>query len=537
LKRLLTTCLLLVLSVSALAASTVTSDSPNAPKTIIVLPFENESKAPGIEWIGEAFPEVMGERFSTSGLYVISREDRIHAFDRASIPANLRPSRATLFRIAEQLDVDYMVLGSYTFDGQKFTATAQLLDVKALHLSPEQKESSPLVNILDVQSALTWDLLRIVDPDFGIPRNDFVADSPAVRLDAFENYVRGVVATTRQEKIAKFREAIRLNPAYSRAILQLGRTYFDGREYESAASWFTRVPKTDLRAGEANFYAGLSYYYMGDFPRADEAFNFVATRLPLTEVYNNLGVVESRRGKRTAVEHFQKAAEADPNDSDYHFNLAVSLYRTGDTGGAVRQLKEAIRLNPSDSEAQSLLDVLNLPHIGNAMQATGQVRVPLERIKRNYDETSFRQLALEIRRTTELRLSKLAPKEHAAFHVEHGHELLEQGFLTEAAQEFREAITLDPTNAGAHAGLATLLEKNNDLTGARSEAQTAMKLQPSPEALVVLARLDLRDNNLNAAAQHLDHALALEPGNSAAQELKRTIPAKASEKPQASVQP
>ena len=87
-------------------------------------------------------------------------------------------------------------------------------------------------------------------------------------------------------------------------------------------------------AGEANFLLGMSEFYRGNYDKAYAAFNFLATRLPLTEVYNNLGVVEARRGRRAAaVEYFTKAVNADPNDPDYRFNLAVALYKSGDNAG------------------------------------------------------------------------------------------------------------------------------------------------------------------------------------------------------------
>ena len=87
----------------------------------------------------------------------------------------------------------------------------------------------------------------------------------------------------------------------------------------------------------------MSEYYRGSLDRAYTAFSYLATRLPLTEVYNNLGVVDARRGRRTAaVEYFSKAVAADPNDSDYRFNLALALFKNGDTAGAARQLREEI---------------------------------------------------------------------------------------------------------------------------------------------------------------------------------------------------
>jgi len=41
------------------------------------------------------------------------------------------------------------------------------------------------------------------------------------------------------------------------------------------------------------------------------------------------------------VEYFSKAVNADPNDSDYCFNLAVALFKNGDSAAAGRQLKES----------------------------------------------------------------------------------------------------------------------------------------------------------------------------------------------------
>jgi tetratricopeptide (TPR) repeat protein len=466
---------------------------------------------------------VLGNRLASPLLYIVSRDDRAIAFDRAGIPANLHLSRATLYRIAEQMDADYVVLGSYNFDGQTFTARAQLLDMKALRLSAEQKESGALVKLIDVQTALAWDLLRLVHPELLPSREQFMASAKSIRLDAFENYVRGVVATSPPLKIKYFHEAVRLSPDYTLAMLQLGRTYFDGRDYEQAATWFARVPRNEPAGREANFYLGLSTFYLGDYAKSEDAFSFVASRMPLTEVYNNLGVVAGRRGKRSEIEYLQKAVKADPNDADYRFNLGIALYRAGDPGGASRQLREALALRPADTEAKSLLDTINAGGMARVSDTSSRAKLPLQRIKRNYDETSFQQLALEIQNATELRLSKTDPRTHAEFHVKRGTEFLAQGFKAESERDFREAVQLDPANAAAHVGLARALEDVNE-PAARAEAQTALRLQPiSTDALLVLARLDLKSNQAQAAEQTVDRVLALEPNNTAALALKRTI--------------
>ncbi len=262
-------------------------------------------------------------------------------------------------------------------------------------------------------------------------------------------------------------------------------------------------------------------------------------RLPLTEVYNNQGVVEARRGRRaSAVEYFTKAVTADPNDGDYRFNLAVALYKNGDSAGAARQLHEELQQRPSDSEAKSLLDAINrgvppppppAPNAaasGNALLASNQPRIPMERIKRNYNETSYRELEMEINNFDEAQLGKKDGHTRALYYVDRGKELLARNMPDQAEAQFRNAIGADYGNAAAHAQLAAVLEKKGDLTNARAEAQTSIRLKPNVDGLLVLARLDLKQNQIPSAAGEVDRALALEPGNSSAVALKHDIAAR-----------
>ncbi len=499
---------------------------------LLVAPFENASGSPGLEWIGEAFPEIVGQRMSSRTIYVVGREDRLRAFEEAALPANLRPSRATLYRISEQMGVDYLVLGSYGFDGRSLTAKAQLLDMQQLRLSPAVSESGPLIELIDIQTALAWDLLRIVRPDLPLSHDAFKAAAPPIRLDAFENYIRGVVASDPAEKIRRFRMAVRIAPTYSAALLQLGKACYGERQYDQAVGTLEKIPSVDPTAREASFYLGLAAFYRGDFVKAQNAFHSLALQLPLTEVYNNLGVVAARRGDKRALDYFLQARQADPADADYRFNLAVSYFRAGNQNEAARQLRESLSLRPNDAEAKSFLQALDSNPVTPAQNPAARVRIPLERMKRNYDESSFRQLAIEIQAEAETRLAKADSRTHARFHLTRGHELLDQGFITEAEAEFREALTLEPANADAHAGIARALEAKSDVIGARREATVALRIREFVEPLLVLARLDLSDNKTETAAESVNRALRLEPSNGSALALKRVIAAKLAEKAQ-----
>jgi tetratricopeptide (TPR) repeat protein len=359
----------------------------------------------------------------------------------------------------------------------------------------------------------------------------FRASAPPILLDAFENYIRGIIATSNQEKITRFREAARINPNYTDALLLLGKTYFSDRQYDQAIPWLERLSRNEAAGREASFFLALAAYYQADFFKAQSALNFLVSQMPLLEVYNNLGVVVARRGESRALEYLQKAVDGDPNDPDYYFNLGGAYFRAGDFSNPTRQLREAVALKPSDYDAKALLDAAEAAAKGHSNVAAG-AKVPMERMKRNYDESSFRQLALEIQATAEERLSKKDPRTHAQYHVAHGQELLRQGLVLESENEFREAVSLDPQSAEAHSGLARVLEAKQDNAGARAEAASALHLKPSAKPLLVLGGLDLRENRAEAAADSVNRALQMEPSNGSALALKRAIAAKLAEKAQ-----
>ncbi len=495
----------------------------------MVIPFENTSPTPGLDWVSEAFPEVLRGQLNSPLLYVASREELARAYDRQGIPLGLHPSRATLYRVAEQMDIDYAVLGSYKYDGARLTASAQLLDMRVQKLLPAAIETGALTDLGSLQSALAWDLLRAIRPEFSIPKPQYLSAHTTVRLDALEHLVRGQTASTLDQKEAEFKEAVRLNPNYAEAWLQLGKTYFAERSYEAAIAAFGHIPAGSSMAREANFYLGLSAYEHGDFARAESAFEFVAARLPLAEVYNNLGAVAIRRGHSNSVECFRKALRNDPSDPDYHFNLGVALNQEGDTAGASRELRASLERRPGDAEAKSMLDSWSTSSVVHASSVT---KLPLPRIKVVYTEDVFRQLTAQMQGWVEQRFAQSDAHAHARFHVERGKELLAYGFTTEAADEFRHAASLNPASPVPFVGLAEVAIARNDNRDARAQAETALRIHESVDAYLVLARLDLSENRAESAATNLKSALRLEPRNVEAQNLQRKLPGRAAEKAQ-----
>jgi Flp pilus assembly protein TadD len=305
-------------------------------------------------------------------------------------------------------------------------------------------------------------------------------------------------------------------------LLALGKAQYADRDFESAAATLAKVPSTDRLALEASFYLGLSRFNSADYSGAQKAFHFLASRLPLPEVVNDEGVALSRQGN-DATALFQRAAADDPSDEDYHYNLAISLFRRGDTANALKQADAALKLKPSDSEAGTLRARISLSPDGTSLIPDPNGFSPVERIRRDYSEAGFRQAAFQLDQLRAIRLATLTPEKRADEYTQLGGEYLAQGLLPEAETQFQAALTAEPNSAEAHAGLARIRESSGSPAKARDEARTSIILKPNVEAYMVLARLDLSAKELPAAADDVAHALQIEPTNASAIALRMAI--------------
>ncbi len=457
----------------------------------------------------------------------MSREDRLYALDHLGLPEGFQPSRASALKLAQTLDADSIVVGSFETDGTQIVAEAQVVDVPHLHMSAPVTARGEMRNMIDVFDSLAWMLTRQMDPGFYVAEETFVAAGKGLRLDAFEQYIRGITEPDQAERLRHLQQAVKISPDFGQAWMALGREDYSGQQYEQAADAFAKVGRNDPNELEAGFYRGLSLLFSGSYLQAEEAFTGVARELPLAEVLNNEGVAISRQGHDGSA-LFRKAVAADPNAADYHFNLAVSLKRQGQTGEAMAELAQCLKLRPNDSEAQDLEKAWGPSSVATSTGNDSEEAKadPLERIVRTFDVVAFRQAAVVMDQMEVSRLATLSAHQRALKLADQAKDYLDRGLLLESERLYQSAVAADAKLAEAHAGLAQVREQTGDIVGARKEAQAALSLQPSADADLVLGRIDLAANHLDEAGKEAGEALRLDPGSRAAQELRQKIEAK-----------
>jgi tetratricopeptide (TPR) repeat protein len=397
--------LVLAATASSLAESLIPTEHDNRGiLSVVVLPFSNRSRSE-LDWVGESLAERISEAVAGQGILVVDRDARLMACQRLSLAPSARLTRGSLIKIAEELDVAVAVSGEYevfpapgsTSDSShaSIRLEAFCLDLRHLRMENCGVEQGSLNSLSELQSRLAWQVLRHLHPDSVPALAEFLRDNPPVRLDALEQYVRGLLAETREQKHRFLAQSARLAPDFSAPLFELGRLHFEGKQYRLAAGWLEKVRPASSKYWRAQFLLGLCRYYTGEFTAAESVLARLAEQLPLNEVLNNLAVVRARLNRPDALDGFLQALQGDPDDPDFNFNVGYSLWKRGEFAGAADYLARVLELAPEDDEAALLLKRCQQKQAPRASEAQGIGR---ERLKLNFDERAWRELIARFRK-------------------------------------------------------------------------------------------------------------------------------------------
>lgn len=368
-------------------------------QTVLILPFANSSEsAHNLEWISESLPETIRESLASAGLFVLERDEREQAFRKLSLQPYAPLSRASALKAGQTMDAELVVYGEFVFApadpasktrGQ-IRVTAYTLDVERFTRGPELVVEGPLEDLARLQNQVAWKVLEALAPAQLPSPAEFQQRTPALRLDAMENFVRGLVNTDPQEKYRYFSRAAKLDARFSMARYELGRLQMNRSQHRDAAEWFAQIPEADAHFTEALFLQGLARFQAGEFAPAEKLFARVLEQVPLSEVHNNLAASQARQNRPAdAQASYARAIEGDSRDGDYHFNLGYLLWRKGEPVLASAHLQAALDRNPEDQEAAQVLSFCQKGDRQSANEAQWQGR---ERMKAKLQERAYRQL-------------------------------------------------------------------------------------------------------------------------------------------------
>jgi len=536
-QRTLRTIFFALLALSACAARTAVAQTPGT--RILVVPFDNAKAEPRFQWLGEAAAVLLSDDLRAGGQPAFARSERVRAFEQLYLPISGFLSRATIIKVGQLVGAGQVVVGSFSVEGTALSVTARSIRLDAGRLQPEVTERGDLNELFRIFERLA---ARIAQRT---PRSSSTGHPP---LDAFENYIKGLLAENPVSQATFLEAALRGHPEFDRAKLALWEVRAEQADHAGALEIVKNIPTTSPSFFRGRFFAAISLIELKRYDEAQSILTGLQEVAPdpsaTAAVLNNLGVLVLRRGTTpqsgSAVYYLTKATDADP-DPDYMFNLGYAYASDKNYQGAQYWLREALRRDPADVDAHYVLAVV-LQATGSSVESARERDLARQLSSRYLDldrraaeqrtpvPPGIERMCLEAEGSRALRADQTIfssaqreQQELAAFHLEQGRRLFEREQDREALAELRRAVYLSPYEARAHLLIGRIHLRAGRPTDAIDAFKISIWSQDQAPAHVLLAEAYLKTGDKAGARSEAQRALTLDPSSTDAKRLLSEI--------------
>jgi tetratricopeptide (TPR) repeat protein len=528
--------------------------------TIVTMPFENLSGRAEYNWVGESFAAALADLFDKPGLVAIRPDERNVAYKQEGLSPSAILTRATMIKIAERAGASLVVMGTYRIAGEgresTIAITARVVDIREGRLvGKEYNRGGPLVDLQKLQGDLAYEILYQHNQALPFSRDQITTDATVAPIGAFENFIKGTLTSDRDARIGFLDRAIKeyaekTKNQYIAAVFELGRIRFEAGEFKEALEQLALVDEKNPRHDEARFYLAVAQDALGQTEPALGTLKKLAARLPLFEVYNNIGVLLIKQKQyRDAIDHLKPAAEAAPKDTDTLFNLGYAYFLAKDYANAIATLRNEIKQRASDGEAFYVLSKA-LSAAGDqpgSTAASDQAKklVPsfaqwetrgmphLARLKSSFSKINYYRYKREQdeRLNAQTQISSQAPQADQLF--ETARSAFNAGRNADAVAALGKLLQASPQHYEAHLLMGRVYERQGDFDRATNALKAAVFWNPRLGAAhVLLGRIAVLKNDCASAQASADKALQSDANDQDAQALKRLIEQKCKTVPQ-----
>ena len=288
---------------------------------VAVLPFESFSSHQDDDYFSRGFVEdLITDLSHFHNLHVISSytSRRIGSQTQSDIVE------------ARDLGINYLLKGNLHHRSHQVRITAQLIDSTDERIVWAERYQAPLETIFDIQDEIVAQVVGAISSQIDKELLAAARKKPITSLAAYDCWLRGMDqmrhGTPEADLDARriFRQALDIDPNYSRAYAGLSLSYFNDWSCQLWEKW----EETESRA----------YDYAVEASRLDDTDHVVQMILGRIQLY--------RHHYDLAEQHLDKSLTLNPNDADILAQIATSKAFLGKAVEGEQLFLKALRLNP-----------------------------------------------------------------------------------------------------------------------------------------------------------------------------------------------
>jgi len=317
-----------LLLLALLLPTTVTAPEGDID-SIAILPFENQSGDPDLEYVSDGM---------TQG--IISRLSQLSSLDKVISNSSVRQYKGKEVdagTVAQEVDVRAVVMGNMASQGETLRVYVELIDARNNSTLWGETYTRPRSQLYEMEETLSKEIADALGIQLTGEEGERLTRRYTDNSEAHEAYLRGQAkyAKLTQENVQKaiqhFKEAIEKDPNYARAYAALSRSYYSLATVVGAVPSQEVMPLAEAMAKKAleiDDTLAEAHSALGDVRRA--------------YYWDDLG----------AEGEYKIALELDPSSYRAHYGYSFGLSTMGQHDEAIAQIRRAQELDPLSLEAR-----------------------------------------------------------------------------------------------------------------------------------------------------------------------------------------
>jgi serine/threonine-protein kinase len=294
-------------------------------KSIAVLPFKLLSNEPDKQYLADGMMEAITLH--------LSKIKDLRVISRTSVE-QYRGTTKTIHAIGEELDVDYLIEGSFQKFGDNTKLIVQLIKASEESHVWANEYNSKWSDVFSVQSEVAQkiasELMVVLTPE----EKEKMAEKPTENLEAYQAYLRGRYYAGQPhfsiqdwtQALQGYQDAVEIDTTFALAYGELARAH--------ARLIFLRQDLSELRLKKANQAAAKALRLGSDQPRVHLALGYY--------------YLYAYRDEDQALKHLEIAEKSLPNDVEILVEKAAIIVTKGRWEEYIHLLEKAQQVNPHD---------------------------------------------------------------------------------------------------------------------------------------------------------------------------------------------
>src|SRR5215470_16347030 len=286
--------------------------------------------------------------------------------------------------------------------------------------------------------------------------------------------------------IQEMQKTISLDPNRADSYLNYAIMQIQAQEYDAAEGNLKKAVTLDPKSMSAQIALGSFYQSRGRLPEAEEQFKHAITidskdpspRSSLARLYMG-------EGKKSEAEAFLRQTKTDLADVPVGYRMLGDFYfATGDIDKATAEYGDIYKDHPKDIQGKK--NYIQLLILKNRLDEAAKLNDEILKGNAHDNEALIYRGQIAIR----------------------------NGHTQDAIDALQSAVKADPDNGVAHYHLGVAFDQQGNLTQAETEWREAVRLKPDlAEAQRALAAVSIRKNDWNALSQIAGTIIQIAPNS------------------------